>query len=277
MPIAAHAGALATVPFRYQHHEVVVPVRIGAGVRCDMLLDTDTSPSAVATDWLPRLRLAVHGTGGYAKGVGTQKMRIFPVTIPALAFGALSVKRLEALAVDLRPIAATLHTPLCGVLGASFFRARVVQIDYPRHVVRVLDDAPLEPFTAPFALDSHDQLLVRNVFVGAKRVVATIDTGDAGYGNVTARGIEVLGATRAAARGSRQRVRGYNGTASVTTGTLSGVHIGTLSLPPFAIRYNATDTAAYDVNLGNRLFERFAVTFDYQRGLLTISPSNARP
>ncbi len=157
------------------------------------------------------------------------------------------------------------------MLGYSFFRDRVVQVDYPHRVVRILDDAPLQPFTATFAVGSDGAIIIRDAHAGARRVVATLDTGDGAFGNVTAQGIRTLGAEHAARHGSHRRIGGYNGSATATTGAVSGVRLGRLALPPFPILYDATDRAAYDLNLGNRLFEQYVVTFDYQRWLLTIT------
>lgn len=273
----AGAAELANVPFRYVHHEIVVSVAVNGRAPCDMLLDTDTSPSVVATSELARLGLSTHGASGYGSGVGSERHRVFAVTVPALRFGALTVRRLDALTTDLRPIDAALHTRLCGVLGYSFFRDRVVQVDYPHRIARVLDDAVLQPFTAPFTLTSGDEIVVRDAHASGRRVAATIDTGDGAFGNVTAQGIRSLGAEGAARKGKRGRVSGYNGSEAVTSGMLPAVRLGKRAFPSFPVVYDPGNRAPYDLNLGNRLFERYVVTFDYQRWLLTIAASAPGP
>ena len=109
-----------------------------------------------------------------------------------------------------------------------------------------------------------------DLYVGSQRVTATFDTGDSGSSYVPRAGIERLGLQTAAHAGRQSSGRGYRGITQVTEGELKDVRIGKTPIGTVSTRFNQSSTAGFDVNIGNRVLERFIATFDYQRGLLTL-------
>ncbi len=124
-----------------------------------------------------------------------------------------------------------------------------------------------QPYTARFR--GEDQNISSDVWVGSRRIEATFDTGDAGYLLVTAKGIAAL--PNLSGNGRAGVVVGYNGTAKVTHANLTGLRIGNVTLPPTDAIVLPSDNSPYDVNIGNRTLDRFVVTFDYQRKVVTLS------
>jgi predicted aspartyl protease len=279
LTVAARADTAAVtiaVPFSYVHHEVVVRATIGHAGPYAFLVDTDTTPSAIDSSLARKLRLPVLGDAGAGSGVGSGRSVVLPVAIPNLAIGDLHVARLNALATDLSALSTAFGMPIAGVLGTSLLNDRVVQIDYPCRTVAFLPDAILAPFTARFrygpdAAESGDNVS-DDVWIGSRRATATFDTGNAGFMLVTGKGIVDLRLDAAARSGAASAARGYNGVASATQGTVHGVRIGSIRIGSVATKFIASSQDPFDVNIGNRTFERFVATFDYQRGLLTLQP-----
>jgi len=277
-PPAADASATAiVVPFSYVHHEPIVSVRIGNSGPYAFLVDTDTAPSAIDVGVARELHLQSTGPCGSGTGEGSGKSVACPVTIPHLQVGELAVARIDALTIDLSALRTAFRGgPIVGILGTSLLNDRVVEIDYPCRTIAFLPDAILEPFTARFDAASgvtHSS----DVWVGSQRVIATFDTGDNGYSFVTAKGIADLHLETTARSGAVLEIRGYNGAAQVTKGTLHALRIGRILIGSVATSFepSASDHQT-DVNIGNRVLEQFVATFDYQRGLLTLSPARPR-
>jgi hypothetical protein len=274
--IAAGSAAALAVPFTYVHHEVLVDVWIGDAGPYAFMLDTDTSPSIVDLGLARRLRLPMHGSPGQGSGIGSAKVNVIPLTIPNVRVGAVRVARLDALAMDLSGIGAGLGRRIDGVLGTSFLRDRIVEIDYPCRTVSFLPGAVLAPFAARFdgdgvgANSSGDQNISNDVWIGSHRVLATFDTGDSGASFVSIKGIADLKLQAAARSGRASVTQGFGGNAPATAGTLKHVRIGQKQLGMVTTSFFPTTSAPFDINIGNETWEHFIAVFDYQRGLLTL-------
>ncbi|MDP9110035.1 MAG: retroviral-like aspartic protease family protein [Candidatus Eremiobacteraeota bacterium] len=259
-----------SIPFTYLHHEVLVSARIGTSGPYNFLLDTDTSPSAIDAALAKRLGLHQNGASGLGSGVGSNKTVTTPVRIPDLSVGAVHVRSLQALTADLSGLSKHFGRPLAGVLGTSFLRGRVTEFNYPCRTIVFLSDAPVAPITASFHGD--DENIIDKVMVNGHRATATFDTGNAGAVLVTARGIADLGLAAASKNGTHSLGYGYNGSASSSTGRLSDVRVGAIDFGPTAAKFMASVPGPYDINIGNRVMERYRVVFDYVRTLVTFLP-----
>ena len=266
------AVALSTVPFRYVHHEVLVNVHIGQSGPYTFMLDTGTTPSIIDAALAKRLRVRTAGAAASGSDLGGGSASMRPVTLRELQVGSVTTGRVEALAADVSAIGKRLGVRLDGVLGSDFFDGRVVQIDYPCRTVSVLFDAVLAPFTARFTEIRSGWIVTDDVWANGRRITATIDTGNSGTPVVTARGIATLALQAAARAGKQTGSFSYGGRHSETEGTLHDVRIGPISVGTTKARFLPSSKESFDVNLGNRALQRYAVTFDYVRGLLTIAP-----
>ncbi|MBV8727243.1 MAG: aspartyl protease family protein [Candidatus Eremiobacteraeota bacterium] len=271
--IGVQPPSAGPVSFVYAHHEILMPVRIGDVGALTFLLDTDTSPSAIDLALARKLRLPLTVTGGSGSGVGGEKSRVVPVKLPALMVGSLSVSSIDALALDLSAVGRGIGRHIDGVLGTSFLKGRVIEIDYPCRRVS-FPAASSALYTAHFSRDVSGENVSHDIWVGAHRVSATFDTGDGGFSFVSATGIRDLGLASAARAGKSSTVRGYNGTAKTTSGTLHDVRIGSVRIGSIATTFLPSVNGTIEVNIGNKTLEHFVVTFNYDRGVLTLSPSS---
>jgi hypothetical protein len=274
-PAATNPPALATVPFTYLHHEVVVRARIAGAGPFAFLLDTGTTPSIIDAVLAKRLGLSARGAAGRGTDIGSTSTTAYPVTIRDLQVGALHVSRLDARSLNIAATSKRIGVPLAGVLGSNIFDGRVVQIDYPCRKISVLADALLAPFTARFNEIADGWIVTNDFWVGSQRASAAIDTGDSGVAIVTGPGIEALHLQTAARAGKTVSSFSYGGRHSETLGVLHDVRLGSRPLGTLTARFLPEADNSFDVNIGNRLLQHFVVTFDYARGLLTISPARA--
>jgi hypothetical protein len=129
----------------------------------------------------------------------------------------------------------------------------------------------LAPFAARF-LSTDAGNLTSDAYVGTVRVTATFDTGNGGNSYVTARGIARIGLQSAAREGRHVTSLGYLGLTRETEGTIENVRIGHVRLGTLQTKFDLSSSEPLDLNVGNRVLDRFVVTFDYQRGLLTLAP-----
>lgn len=264
--------AVTTVPFRYLHHELLVHVRIGGSGPYTFLLDTGTTPSIINATLAKRLGLTPQGAAGMGSDVGNSAVKAYPLALRDIHFGSISINRLDALATDLSPVSAGLGAHLDGVLGSNFFDERVVEINYPCRTASVLSDAMLAPFSARFIESTTGYMITNDVWVGSQRASATIDTGDSGTMLVTGTGIADLHLQDAASSGKLVSSISYGGRHRETEGTLPGVRIGSTRLETTKARFLPEAHNPFDINIGNQALDRFVVTFDYVRGLITLSP-----
>ena len=84
------AKTAVEVPFEFVHNQIVVEVKIGGRGPFNMLIDTDTDPSAIDAAAAKDLGLQVGSRGGAASGGGTETNTIYPTRLPSIEIGAVS-------------------------------------------------------------------------------------------------------------------------------------------------------------------------------------------
>jgi Aspartyl protease len=276
LPATAARSAGTTVPFTYTHHELVVSVQIAGSGPYRFLLDSGTTPSVIDATLAKKFGLRATGAAGRGTDIGSSATPIsYPVTIRDLTFGSVQVSRLNAVTQDLSPISKGLGISLAGVLGSNFFDGRVIQIDYPCRTISIMAHALRARVTARFREDPSGWIVTNDVWVDSRHASAAIDTGDAGFPIVTRAGIVALHLQTEARTGKAITSVGYAGRHRETLGTLRNVRLGSESFGTLTARLLSDANAPFDINIGNRLLQRLVVTFDYVRGLLTLSPSRS--
>ncbi len=155
-------------PFELRQGLIWVQVKVPASSRpLDFLLDTGAGVSVVNLSTARRLGLPM-GKQVQVEGVGANSVGYWPERLSALA-GAVALPR-NYLAVDLNELSGACHCAIDGLIGADFFRDRVVQLDFVAKKVRLL--ASSEPGKASLPLR------VRN---GALQVPVSVNSAPAGW------------------------------------------------------------------------------------------------
>lgn len=273
---------IAEVPFEFIRNQIVVQVKMAGKGPFNMLFDTNTDPSAIDLATARELGLKLGSKGYQGSGGGTEINLVYPTKVPVVDLGGVTTKELYAAAINLTKLSGKLGKPIHGVLGYSFLKDRIFQIDYPAAKIRFYELSPYPgiqnaPNTAnrtvlAFRYD-HD-VLVDSVFVNGQKMRATLDTGGSNTFALTPEAITMLGLEEEARNAKAQVSAGYNGEFESKTGFLKSVRIGSLSVdsPPVSFWSAGTgaDKKKYQLSIGNGFFKDYLLTFDFRAKIVVF-------
>lgn len=277
----ASKDEVVQVPFTLEGNSIFVQVKIGDKGPVAMMLDTDTDPSAIDLSFAKSIGLKLRQVRGDVSGGGTERPAVYLTKIEALQFGDLPVKDLSALAIDLSAIQGELNKDVKGMLGNNFLEGRLLQIDYPKRVLRFYRASPIEAnatgsrVTLPFKYyEDAGSMVLEGVSINGKKVLATIDTGSNGTFKLTPAAVEFLGLTEAAKNGKDQTSLGYRGAAHNSIGTVDLISVGSIEIKwpevVFFGKGSGRDDRPWGLNIGNAFLKDYVVTLDYRKKLVTL-------
>lgn len=264
------AGDSKPIPFVDVERPSVEPV-----VECEMgkqrvpcLFDTGNSGMSMSLELAERLGLEpladtfrVEGLGSYETGVvNAPELRVGRATYPPAFYAVLH--DLHGYGYDL-------------VLGADAFAHARITIDYPRRLLA------LEPESAPAAeasslpLSFENFLPVTPVALGTVKASLAIDTGDESAVDLSAEYYRLHPGLFKA--DTRARVAGIGGTSEELLGTIERVDLGAYALLHQPIGATAQVASTAEGRLGSGALAHFAVTFDYARRRVELSPRPGDP
>jgi predicted aspartyl protease len=273
------SGQVVEVPFDFVRNEIIVQVKVDGKGPFNMMLDTGTDPSAVDLATAKELGLKLSSVRGPVSGGGTDKNVAYETKLPLVEAGGLTVKNVAAVAIDLSKISERLGKPLHGVLGHSLLNGRIVQIDYPQHVVRFYSQSPFskQPNTLKrtvLRFRYNDNILINDVFVNGKKMVANLDTGSSGSFDLTPAAISYLGLEEEVNRSEVSTSVGYNNLTENRKGKVDNVTIGGISTDGATVTFFGKgmgyDKKPWGVNIGNVFLKDFVLTIDYRSKLITL-------
>jgi len=270
------------VPFAFEHNQIILQVKIVGKGPFNMLLDTNTDPSAIDAATARELGLLVGAKGATATGGGTEKNTVYPAQLPIVELGAITAKDIAAATIDLTRRGERIGKPIHGVLGYSFLKDRIVQIDYPNQKLRFFTESPYPriqfgPNTVniiafPFRYEDGE-MMIESVFVNNEKMRATLDTGSSGTFSLTPEAVAQLGLEEQG-RDDEDESVGYNGAFKSKIGTLKAVRMGKLSVDSaqatFWLPGTGHDHKKFQVNIGNGFFKDFMVTFDLKNKMVVF-------
>src|SRR4030095_5636055 len=176
-------------PFYFWHNQIILQVKLGGKGPFNMLLDTNTDPSAIDAATARELGLVAGAKGATATGGGTETNTVYPARLPSVEVGAVMAKDVAAATIDLTRLSERIGKPIHGVLGYSFLKDRIVQIDYPNQKLRFFTESPYPrikfgPNTVniiafPFRYEDGG-VMIESVFVNNEKMRATLDSGSSG-------------------------------------------------------------------------------------------------
>ncbi len=279
---AEDSPVVMVAPFRYIHNEIVAQVRVNGHGPYAMLLDTGTSPSVVDLTLARQIGLKIDTSGQEGSGGGTAANLAYQTSLPQVRLGGLTAKNIPALALDLSGLSRKFGQPIQGILGDSLFSGRVVQFDYPRRIARFYLRSPSATslrgeFSGPliaFPFRHTDEVHFSGVRVNGQPVAANLDTGSSSEFQLTPKAIRRLGLTQAAARAKPTPGAGFNGAFTSRTGTLAVIQVGPIRVAAPSVVFwqpgTGRDDEPWDVNVGNRFWQNYIVTIDYQQDIITL-------
>src|SRR5258708_38642342 len=148
-----------------------------------MLVETDTDPSAIDLATAKVVGLAVVARSYAATGGGTGAQTVQLTRLPSVELGTIIAKDVVAGAIDLKKLSDKFERPIQGVLGYTFLKERIIQIDDPDSKLRFFAESPYagiqnQPNTVnkiamPFRYDNG--VLIDSVFINGQKLSATLD------------------------------------------------------------------------------------------------------
>ncbi|MCI0747675.1 MAG: retroviral-like aspartic protease family protein [Verrucomicrobia subdivision 3 bacterium] len=139
-PFVAPLKTDVTLPFQLKDGFMWVAVSVAEGPETlNLLLDTGAEVTTLDLNTAKRLNLK-RGRPVKVAGVGGKGTGYWPQTLNATLAGAKLPSRV--LVTDLCALQASCQCPIDGLLGADFFRHRVVHIDFKAKTISLLAEAP---------------------------------------------------------------------------------------------------------------------------------------
>lgn len=282
-PLAAaqQKNAFAQIPFQLVGDEILVEVKIAGKGPFTMMLDTNTDPTAIDSATAKELGL-IQGPGYPATGGGSEPVTVYLSKLPLVELGVIAARNMSAGIVDLRKLSEKVGRPIHGVLGYSFLKDRIVQIDYPESRIRIYDFTPYP--SIQFAANTVNRIavtfrydggvLIDSVFVNGQKLRGSLDTGSSATFTLTPEATMALHLEEEIAKAPTEETVGYNGKHETRTGILKSVRIGRLSLEGVPAQFwlpgTGHDKKKYDINIGNGFFKDYVVTFDFRNKLVVF-------
>jgi predicted aspartyl protease len=271
------------IPFEFVHNQIVVKVKVGGKGPFNMLVDTNTDPSAIDVATARELGLAVGDKGYPATGGGTEANTAYLTRLPSVELGSLAVKDVTAATINLAKISERMGGPIHGILGFSFLKDRIIQIDYPNSKVRFFAESPYPKIqfsantvnTIAFPFKREDgEVMIDSVYINNEKMRAALDTGSSGTFSLTPEAVALLALEEQAQAGESSKSVGYNGEYESKQGILKSVRLGRISVESvradFWLPKTGHDNKKFQVNIGNGFFQDFVMTFDFKNKIVVF-------
>lgn len=266
------------VPFVLQNGGIVLQVRIAGAGPFNMLLSTNTEVSKISLQVLNSLHL-LPNVANDPTSVNPDATILYR-DLPNVQVGELKLSRLAALVFDPQKISQRLDLPIDGILGYNFFEKRVVQIDYPNKIVRILPEFPkgVVPGTGtegntlhtsgevPLSIETDNPVsIIDGILIAGKKLRALLDTGQGGTLALTPSAVKYLGLPPAVSNAPPESVK------------IGAVNIGSaqfdLSDVVLLTKESGIDHGLkkYGAIIGNGMLDHCVVTLDYRRKVILIN------
>jgi hypothetical protein len=273
-------SALA-IPFDLYNGLIMVRVRVNGSAPLSLILDTGASPTILSVRHARALGLNLQSVGKMTGGIG-ELPDAYLVTDPL-------VFELPGVAVSGRPVAAvplemagqcirsgsadTTNRAIDGILGESFLRNIVAEIDFDARTINLHAPATYK-YAGPgrsIPLEMSGGLIFARGTVkpaGSAPIRARLltDTGSETALSATEAFTKRAGLLRSSARVTPARECGIGGASRTThvVGTMQEVELAGLRVRnPETVFNQRPSTPGYDLLLGNPILRQFKVVLDY--------------
>lgn len=265
---------LAEVPFTLDRNGIILPALLNGRDSLRLLLDTGWGPLALVSTTAERLKLRVEPG---------EPLRTVQVSL-AVGNAVQRSPRLEVFpAHELQPLIG----PYDGVLSTIFFRDLVLQVDYPRRLVRFYARSPAnraDPnvirITLPMVFSPRAGALpfTDSVRVNGHPVRALFDTGGAGSFIVMRQLMDRAGLKAASDSSVRAGIGMLSG-GRMQQAPLRFAKVGRISIGAIAVDSPRVVVApdqleggdwGHDLIIGTGFLRDYVVTFDYVARSVTL-------
>jgi len=283
---ARGAAPPVELPFELANGHVFLPVEVG-GRALSFVLDTGAPVTIIDRARAAELRLAmgsefsVHGAGANVTTVPVRDTTYRVRGLPGFT-GRVEV------AMALQPMASGLGRDFDGILGASFIREFVVEIDWEQRRIRLYDRASFEYHgsgsVVPIRLNvsGHPVLSATVTPIGGEPIAGdfVLDLGDNAVLELRAPFVAAHRLPGPAVKTIPGFAAGAGGATSSSIGRIASIELGGFTIPRPLTVFSSDLAGAHamsdvDGSVGQRLAERFTIILDYERSRVVLEP-NAR-
>lgn len=283
---AGGATPPVALPFELANGHVVLPVEVG-GRNLSFVLDTGAPVTIIDRARAAELRLAV-GSEFTMRGAGAN---VAAVPVPDATYRVRGLPgftgRVE-IAMALQPMAPALGRDFDGILGASFIRQFVLEIDWEARRVRLHDRASFEYHgsgaVVPIRLNGsgHPVLAATVTPIGGEPIAAdfVLDLGDNSALELRAPFVAAHRLPGPSVKTIPGFAAGAGGATSGSVGRVASIDFGGFAIPRPLTVFSSDVHGAHGMSdvagtVGQRLLERFTIFLDYERSRVILEP-NAR-
>ena len=262
------------VPFAFEKGHIIVAAKIRGNTPVEVELSTGTEHSLINELVLEKYKLKSSYTGdGIITGSSLDKIIIF------VAVSDLQVGEVQAPTMFMRygaqattQISQRTGREVFAVLGADFFKGRVVQFDFRKKVVRFMKHAPNQVapsanFTSLKMRPGSDPVqlpITEEVMVAGKKLKTLFDTGALTVVSLTPSGSKQVGLTAPTDKGPPR------------TDKLTSLRFGEIEFTDLPVTLHAKDSdfdrdsKGYVAVVGVAVLQNFIVTFDFAGGVISL-------
>jgi hypothetical protein len=247
--LAGDPAPIEEIPFEFRDGLIHVRVEaVRSGESLNFLVDSGAEVSALNERTARELGLR-GGNRVRVRGVEAATDGRWPVHLTARA-GDLALPR-NYLVLDLSDLSEACHCRIDGLIGADFFRNRVVELDFESRRIRRLNGS---------RISGSDAVLPMEVGVGAMRIPVGVDGGKARWARLDTGCASVLQWVTGRAPAVRPAATVAVGLAPVSIPeTTATIQLGARIFPDLPIGLHATPIFPGEAGLvGNGLLSRFA-------------------
>ncbi len=269
------------VPFSIENGHVIVQARIKNSVPVEVLVSTGRQHSSIDIGLTKKYGLQ-EGYAGEPPVTGHNDRVYFFSVVPDVRVGEVKVSSLSMRLVSLSEISKAVGREIFGVIGADFFKGRVVQFDFNKKVLRFLSQSASDASknkkagtdkNGPIVLrmtgdtDQYENItvpVVEDVSFDGKRVKVLLDTGALMAVGISSSSAKKLGFTSPPEK------------SAPGSGKIGSVHLAAYELTdvPVVISSKGTtldqELSGHGIVLGIAILKNFVVTFDFRSKIVVI-------
>ena len=275
---------IARLPFEYRARHVWLKASVNGGAPENFLFDTGASVTVMDSSWAAGHGLKTQGhmqaSGAGASG-GASFATLGSLRVASTAGDGIELQDVKVAVLDVNPAFEPLFwRRMAGVIGYDVISRFVVTVDYDDSTL-VLHDPATWRYTGsekPLPMVMNGTVpAIRGTFDGTDEGLFRLDVGSSSTVDVHAPFANAKGLKGRMGRTQAVDGVGFGGAFSSEIGRLRSMSLGPYEWDdPIVVVSNATQGAfaseEFAGNIGNRVLERFRVTFDYQRREVLLEP-----
>jgi len=274
------------IPFELHNNHIYLRVGVNTSEPFLFLLDTGAS-SIISRQRAESLGLKFRGSDR-GSGVGENRVQASIVEGISLHLSGVTLSRQSLVAIPLESLQASLSHPVDGILGYSFFRYFVVEIDYAAQMINLYSPTGYRYAgrgeRIPLLMDGElifTRARVKPLNRAPVKGLFEIDTGGGHALILNKPFVERHHLLTPAQRANSVLVGGIGGSSRVVMGTVENLQLGRRNIDsPSTLFSLATDgllaNGEFDGNIGNDILRLFKIVFDYSRRFMILESQGNR-